>query len=266
MPTQPYYAKRKPKFRLPGATTVNANLGWGKEGLLWWAWNEGMNQRNYKDSRQKEADVGTVAHTLIECNIKGEKFSWENPDVIGIPFNVRDEYLERAMKSLKNFEQWKPQVSFIPIGTEIPLASEHYLYGGCLDCVAIINGEIALFDWKSSKKSGYAEYELQTAAYVNLWNEAIESGTMPENIMSVIKVYANALVSYKMTGGIYILRIDKDELENWEIKHIGNNWRMDLALNTFLHLIPVHYAHKVLEKKSPIDTIEDWMWWPEVRP
>lgn len=49
--------------------------------------------------------------------------------------------------------------------------SRRHRYSGTLDCIARdSNGKLVLLDWKTSK-SIYAEFRLQTAAYVKAWEE-----------------------------------------------------------------------------------------------
>jgi hypothetical protein len=46
--TMPLYIyKTKDGLRVPGVTTViGGNLGWNKQALMYWAWNEGIEGRN----------------------------------------------------------------------------------------------------------------------------------------------------------------------------------------------------------------------------
>jgi len=50
--------------RIPGVTTVISNLGWSKGGLMHWAWEQGINGIDYKETRDKAADTGTIAHAM----------------------------------------------------------------------------------------------------------------------------------------------------------------------------------------------------------
>ena len=70
MPTADY--KNAKGVRIPGNTTViNGNLGWSKNGLMYWAWEQGRNGKDFRQSRDDAADAGTLAHALIEADIKG---------------------------------------------------------------------------------------------------------------------------------------------------------------------------------------------------
>jgi hypothetical protein len=212
MPTIPY--KTKEGNRVSGVTTIiGQNLGWNKQQLMYWANQEGLAGRNHRDTSQKAADAGTIAHYLIECDIKRTQ-----------PVLTYDkELIDKAETCLLNFLHWKDMVNFEPITTELSLVSEIYGYGGTLDCPARIKGQVCLFDWKSSSGT-YADYWIQMSAYVNLWNE-----TQPE----------------PLTGGVYLLRIDK-EGASWDF-----HFKQDLSeyFKAFQHLLALHNLKKQLEKK-----------------
>ena len=59
MPTIPYVNLQGK--RLAGVTTILNNLGWSKGALMWWAWNEGMEGRNFRDTSGQAAQAGTQA-------------------------------------------------------------------------------------------------------------------------------------------------------------------------------------------------------------
>jgi len=52
---------------------------------------------------------------------------------------------------------------------ETPLVSEKYQFGGTLDAI-MVNGELALGDWKTSN-AVYPDHIIQLAAYWKLWEE-----------------------------------------------------------------------------------------------
>jgi hypothetical protein len=57
-----------------------------------------------------------------------------------------------------------------PIALEQPLVSETHQYGGTPDCVAIIDGKVALVELKTSVKP-FADHLVAMAAHGALWNE-----------------------------------------------------------------------------------------------
>lgn len=221
MPTIPYYNSKGQ--RIAGTTTIiDYNLGWSKEPLNWWNYNRGYNdgkegrEANYKGKIQEAADAGTLAHYMIECDIKGVSF-----DV-----SVFDrEIVERAEKAYSNFIQWKRNVKFEAVAVEPHLISEAYQYGLTPDCVARINYKIALYDWKSG--SGiYSNMPIQMAAYWKGWDE--NNPDMP------------------IEDGAYLLRLDK-EFASFTYKYFGLA-ELEIAWGGFLNLLELHKIHKTLDR------------------
>ena len=62
MPTQIY--KTKDGKRVPSVTTITGRF---KEsgGLIWWAWDLGIQGIDYRKVRDSAADAGTLAHAMI---------------------------------------------------------------------------------------------------------------------------------------------------------------------------------------------------------
>lgn len=173
-----------PKYFLKDGTQVQSvttiignNLGWGKAALVAWSNKIGREGLSQKDFMEKAGRIGTISHDLIEANIKGiESVATGTP-----------EEMEKAQQAFENFLHWKESVRFEPIRTEISMVSEEYRYGGTCDCVALIQGEPCLFDWKSSN-SVHVEYLVQLAGYAHLLRE-------------------NEICDPQ---GFYLLRIEKD--------------------------------------------------------
>lgn len=218
MPTVPYYNSKGE--RVPGVTTVKGNLGWSNRALNYWSWQQGYDQCKagkpfqYGDTLEKAAEAGTIAHAMIEADIKGEVFDSDGYDA---------ELVSLAETAFLNFLQWKENYKFVPVETEPHLVSENYQFGGTPDMIAEINGVLCLFDWKTSGGL-YEDYLIQLAAYGQLWNE-----NHPDN---------------PIIGGYHILRVDK-ETATFTHKYIYN---LDSAWRVFLQLLELHNAHKVLKK------------------
>lgn len=157
--------KNKEGKRIPGTTTIiSSNLGWNTQGLMHWAWEQGINGDDYKQARDKAADIGTIGHALIEADLKGGRYT-DYVDLRG----VTQDMLDKAMNTFKAWEQWKNLFSFELISSEESLVSEKYQYGGTID-IATIQGENSILDIKTSN-SIYPDHKIQLAAYGNLWNE-----------------------------------------------------------------------------------------------
>jgi len=142
-----------------GVTTALNILA--KPALLYWAWDCGMKGLDYRKVRDKAASIGTIAHALIEADIKGIKLDVSEY----APADV-----DKAENAYLAWLEWKNNFHLKTIASEIQLVSEKNLYGGTLDWVVRNNDSIWLVDFKSSKGI-YDEMRYQIAAYQALYNE-----------------------------------------------------------------------------------------------
>jgi hypothetical protein len=146
---------------VPGASTI-AKIGEDSSGLIHWAWKLGMEGQDYRKVRDKAADIGTVAHFMIECFLHNNE-----PDLS--EFSPAD--VEKATIAYNNFRTWWDEEGFEVIEPEVQLVSEEYLFGGTIDAPARDrDGKIVLLDWKTSKAIVPA-HKIQLAGYEQLWNE-----------------------------------------------------------------------------------------------
>lgn len=160
---------------VPGVTTVLNLLA--KPALIYWAWDLGMKGEDFKKVRDKAADIGTVAHYLIECDIKGLK-----PDLGDFSPNV----VKKALIAFEAFRNWRAVYKVETVDCECGLVSEKYLYGGTIDWVARDNtGSLLLLDVKTSKGI-YDEMRYQLAAYWHVWDE--NHPDMPIRKAAIIKL------------------------------------------------------------------------------
>ena len=144
---------------VPGVTTVLSVLA--KPALVTWANQlglEGVDVTKYVD---KTANIGTLAHYLVECRVKGEK-----PDLE--PFSPEE--LKRAEWAFNSYLSWEKQHQPKIIASELQLVSERYGYGGTVDLIAVIEGRRWVVDLKTAKRL-YDEHILQVAAYLQLARE-----------------------------------------------------------------------------------------------
>jgi len=154
------YQNRKGKV-IPGVTTIiSANLGWSSRALMHWAWEEGLNRRDYRESKKEAADIGTICHKYVEADIRGKEFRREE---------FPKKLLTLATPTFEAYHEWKQSVEFQPLESELSLVSEVLQVGGTLDIAAILNRK-AIVDIKSSNNV-YPDHIIQVAAYGLLWNE-----------------------------------------------------------------------------------------------
>lgn len=169
MSTKPAYTYVRHKDRygkvVPSVTTIiGSNVGWGKEFLLKWANDEGLAGRNYKESRQKAADTGTLAHTMVEDHIHNRTHL--------TPPGTPIEQKMAAANAFDAFYDWFVTNDIQIERTEIAIVSEKLKtnFGGRIDAKGTFNGLHTIFDWKTSK-AVYENYVLQVAAYAYLYEE-----------------------------------------------------------------------------------------------
>jgi len=154
MPTPKAGYFLKDGTKVPG-TTVICSAYKDSGGLIYWAWNQGKQGLDYRETRDKAGDIGTLVHAAIEAKLAG------NP----LPPMEKD-----VAKAVNAFLKWEQQNKIEILEQEIQLVSEEFRYGGTLDAVGTIDGKYVLLDWKTSK-GVYKNYLLQLAAYKQLWNE-----------------------------------------------------------------------------------------------
>ena len=218
-PIKGYFAKDGK--RIPGTTTVisNCKIG-GIEGLLYWANQEGLNGRNYRETRDKAANAGTCAHDMVECDIRGKEFDSKK---------YPKEVLELAQGAFRAYEKWAKQTKLKAVAPETRLVSEKYRYGGTLDAM-LVDGELSLGDWKTSN-SVRSDYLIQLAAYENLWEE-----NNPDRLV---------------TGGFHLLKFSKPEHPDDPVHFSHHHWsHLDLAWEAFKHMRELYEMTKRLEKMA----------------
>jgi len=204
--------------RVPGVTTINKNLGWSADALFRWGVNEAVAGRNPLAVRDQAADIGTICHKLIEVHIlevmgKGESFD-------PLAEHGRDD-VEKAENAMIAFLDWEQVNQPEYLHTEMMFASPRG-YGGTIDLVAKIEGEMTLVDFKTSKGI-YAEHFIQVSAY-------------DKGLREILNIHCDRCK---------ILRIGKEhgEFEVHEISQVqkSNGWKM------FELLLQIHPMKKLFK-------------------
>lgn len=213
MPTNDY--RNRAGEKLTGTTTViSGNLGWNKQQLMWWAWSQGKEGKDFRKTVQAAADAGTIAHYYAECDIK------RVPREIPI---APEETLKLAQSAYDAYLTWKVSSRVDIIQSEIPLVSERYQFGGTLDGIGLLNGAYCLIDFKTSNGT-YSDHLIQLAAYRQLWDE-----NHPDQAI---------------TGGFHLLRFGK------EAGDFHHHYYPDLAMawSAFEHLLGLQRCKRALAK------------------
>jgi len=201
---------------VPGASTI-AKIGEDSNGLIHWAWKLGTEGKDYRKVRDQAADIGTVAHFMIECFLHNHE-----PDLS--EFSPAD--VEKATMAFNNFRKWWDEEGLTVIEPEVQLVSEEWLFGGTIDAPSRDrDGKIVLLDWKTSKAIVGA-HKIQLAGYEQLWNE-----NRPD-----MKVQRRAIV-----------RIGKESPDDFEVAWI---FSAEPFWEVFKARLALHYAQLRLKKAA----------------
>lgn len=198
--------------RVPSVTTILGVWGNNKQALIYWAWKQG--DAGIPLHEKPEADIGTIAHAMIDADIKGKDIDLEQYPV---------EQVEQAQQCFANWETWKDQHNFRPFESEISLVSEEYQFGGTIDNVSFIDNKLSICDIKTGKEV-YEDAIVQIGAYRVLWDE-----NFPD---------------FPITGGSHLLRLGK------EIAMFSYNFYQEFpgAWDAFLHLWALYDLGKEIKK------------------
>jgi len=155
-----------PKYVLPNGEVVPSvtqilNAVIAKPGLQKWANQLGLNNKNINDESRATLDIGKLLHAYIQADLEGAVV-----DEVG----YTPEQIELAKKSFAQYLRWKDSKQIKTIKTEYIMVSEKYRYGGTIDALLEIDGELTLLDWKTSTHISL-DYKLQVAAYLYLLQE-----------------------------------------------------------------------------------------------
>ncbi len=216
MPANKYH--RKDGGVVPSVTTI---LGRSKDsgGLIHWAWKEGAAGRDYRQTRDTAANVGTETHEAIE--------QWL--------IDGRDPILlsSEATTAFTAFRDWYDSEDLTKIAAEVKLVSEEHGYGGQFDLLATMPGRgVVVCDWKTSTKV-YPEMVAQLAAYAELVRE---NGVEYEEL---------APKGVEIGGGV-VLRLDKKT--GTPEPHFYTPEQLQAGWAYFLSAMDLYHADKSLKK------------------
>lgn len=198
--------------------------------LMEWANNVGLYQRKkhtyYSDLA---CNIGDYAHRCFEIAVRDRI-----TDIRLFPFqevNIPTEIYSKVHNCLASFIMWWKNL--VDNHTVEVLMQETTLicqyYGGTVDCVLKIDGEIYIIDYKSSNYPSY-KYHLQLAAY---------------------KIILETVYHLNVDGAI-ILLLNKNKVSFEEqfmnFKHyVEHATYMQQLTETFLSLVYAYYNRKLIE-------------------
>jgi hypothetical protein len=173
------YVTKKGKKCRSVTTILGNNLGWNKQVLIGWARRQALAGHDPELVLKEAANIGTLAHYLVECDIKDE---------VPETSTYSAEQIEKANNALEGFKQWKRAYKPKFLGIELVLVDDELEVGGTADQIAKIGGQVVVGDIKSSKFL-YDEHIIQLGAYCHMYE----------------RMQPKAKIEYG-----YVLRLDKE--------------------------------------------------------
>jgi len=124
-----------------------------------------MAKNAHREFKDKAADKGTMAHDLISEYIK-----FKLKEIKKMPPMPEDDEVKNCYLAFRDWETTH-KVKFV--STEKLVYSEKYNFVGTLDCVAIVDGEFCLIDFKTSNGI-YHDYIYQVSGYGIAYEEELK--------------------------------------------------------------------------------------------
>lgn len=211
--SRPYAGYQIDGEKVPGVTTILSRF---KESgaLMYWAWKQGTEGKDFRETKQAAADAGTLAHDMVEHDIYGQAFDLSGYDQATV---------QKAQGAFNAYKEWKQQTNLSIAEAECSLTSRHHRFGGTIDAL-FVQERLALGDWKTSNGI-YADYLLQLGAYALLWEE-----NYPDR---------------PIEGGFHLLRFSKQADPSDPVSFSHHYWsQLDVAKEQFLHLLEAYKLDK----------------------
>jgi hypothetical protein len=169
MPRPPEGYRNRAGQQVPGVHDITSAY-MPKPALVGWAYSRG--KQGLPLYEKGTLDIGTAVHAMAELDLRGRppreieaalyKALSEGADII------------KARNAFVAFTEWREHFAVKPIAQEVTIVSETHQLGGTPDCIASIQGEVGLLDFKTCTtppKQPYHEQVLAMAAHATLWSE-----------------------------------------------------------------------------------------------
>ena len=156
---EPYYNSNGKE--IPSVTTVIKLLN-NKELLDWANFMGLVCRKKHTEVSEKAALIGTLTHHYLERIGKNKIISYK------LLKDYKKDISDSVMRGIKEFNQWKKEYEPEIVHCEMKVKNERV--GGTIDNISIINNELFIIDYKTSKNL-YPTMFLQLAAYNKLLRE-----------------------------------------------------------------------------------------------
>lgn len=160
---------------------------------------------------KEAALIGNLVHEQLENYLNSIIDGKKNAKLLEVS---REPQVVCATRAGKKFLD---EYNVEPIASELLVASHKLGLAGTLDLLAMVNGKLAIVDWKTSNYINNSEYLLQVSGYEELLRE-----------MFGIKVKE-----------VYVVQLNKNELKYTAVK-VGKQARKE-ALRRFKKMVDIYY-------------------------
>ena len=195
--------KKKEKFlgHFPSVTTCLQAYPTSEQLVKWMAEKGFHESREIRDAAGR---AGTKIHSAIDSLLGGGTL-------------VEESYTTEEWVKLTSFVDWHKEFKPEIIMTEFSIFSKKGKYAGRVDCLAKLNGEVYLIDWKSSR-SIHESAILQVSAYAS----AVEENTdIKINNTAILQMGAQNKNGYR-----FVVQDDwRDQYKVFE--HVRATWQYD---------------------------------------
>jgi hypothetical protein len=136
---------------------------------------------SYQRTKQKAADIGSVAHRFLEAVLKSEEPSRPRFDPILAP-NLTQDMVDQANNCIDAGLQFFKEHEITVVQAERPIWSPTYGYVGTGDLKAFFDGRLSILDYKTGKHI-YDEYWMQTGAYQTAHEEEFPTEKIEQRVV-----------------------------------------------------------------------------------
>lgn len=233
---EPFRASEPVKYydkdggRLPSTTTIQGAYK-NPAGLMYYAWECGMQGIDYRQETNRFAGAGTICHKMIENKLTHRDIDAYIPgaEELGLEKEAYESAMRMAENGFDNFESWWMQTHGEAVELEVSMVDDDLGFGGTLDLVVKLFGRARFVtDFKTSKKL-YEEHICQVAAYRHLWMNGRMNVDQKGSLTSEPKEFGEPI-----HGGI-VLRVNRETSEF--MPYIIPTAGMDLAFEQFRYLL-----------------------------
>lgn len=136
------------------------------KGIAFYKWLADKGWDEAETIKKSAGDKGSKVHKAIEDLIKGKELCITDK-YYNETLDKEEELNPEEWNCIRTFKDWCDEMKPKFILTEQSAINEKIGYGGTIDCVCDINGQIYLIDFKTSQNI-WKEYELQVSSYKGL--------------------------------------------------------------------------------------------------